>query len=295
MASLGCVGANLVPVTYDDLARPPLDEATLSAALTKPGSLWRAVEVVATSPSTNAALAARAREGAEPGLVLVADHQTAGRGRLDRTWTTPAGAALTFSVLLAPDRVPVGRWPWLPLLVGIAVAEGVRRVTELDCRLKWPNDVLVGDPPEGSGQARKLAGILVERVEGPRGPLAVVGVGLNVSQTEDELPVATATSLRLEGAATTDRTVVLREVLRILEALYVQWVADGGDAARGLRESYVRRCATLGQEVRVDLPGGEQVVGVASAIDADGRLEVRTREGSRVLGAGDVVHVRAAS
>ena len=278
------MGVNVVPVTYDDLRRPPLDPVALSTALTRPGSLWRQVDVVAACPSTNAELAAQARAGAPAGAVLVADHQTAGRGRLDRTWVTPAGSALTFSVLLAPDRVPTARWPWLPLLVGIAVAEGVRRVTEVDCTLKWPNDVLVGD--------RKLAGILVERVERDRGAVAVVGVGLNVSLSEAELPVATATSLAVEGAATTDRTVVLREVLRSLEALFVQWQADGGDPRLGLVESYVRRCSTLGRQVRVELPSGEHLQGTASGIDTDGRLEVHTADGRRMLGAGDVVHVR---
>jgi BirA family biotin operon repressor/biotin-[acetyl-CoA-carboxylase] ligase len=217
----------------------------------------------------------------------VADHQTAGRGRLDRAWVTPAGSALTFSVLLDPAGVPVARWPWLPLLAGIAVSEGVRRVAEVDCTLKWPNDVLVGE--------RKLAGILVERIERNAGAVAVVGVGLNVSLAEEELPVPTATSLALEGAATTDRTVVLREVLRALEALFVQWRADRGDPSRGLVDSYVRRCGTLGREVRVDLPAGGRLHGVATGIDTDGRLEVRTQEGPRVLGAGDVVHVRATS
>jgi BirA family biotin operon repressor/biotin-[acetyl-CoA-carboxylase] ligase len=259
----------------------------LSTALTRAGSLWREVDVWPECPSTNAELGRRARAGEEAGVVLVADHQTAGRGRLDRTWVSPPGAALTFSVLLAPDRVPVARWPWLPLLAGIAVAEGVRRVAEVDCTLKWPNDVLVGD--------RKLAGILVERVERPAGAVAVVGVGLNVSQGPDELPVPTATSLAVEGAATTDRTVVLREVLRSLEALFVQWQADAGDSGGGLVDSYVRRCSTLGRDVRVDLPDGSQVRGVASGIDTEGRLEVRTPEGRRILGAGDVVHVRAAS
>jgi BirA family transcriptional regulator, biotin operon repressor / biotin---[acetyl-CoA-carboxylase] ligase len=249
--------------------------------------MWRQVEVMKVCPSTNAELAARARAGEQAGVVLVADHQSAGRGRLDRTWVTPPGSALTFSALLDPGPVPVARWPWLPLLVGIAVAEGVRRVGEVDCTLKWPNDVLVGD--------RKLAGILVERVERSAGAVAVVGVGLNVSMTEQELPVPTATSLELEGAATTDRTVVLREVLRSLEALFVQWRADLGDASRGLVDSYVRRCGTLGRQVRVDLPDGEQLSGVATGIDTDGRLEVRTPEGPRILGAGDVVHVRAAS
>ena len=246
--------------------------------------MWRDVEVLASCPSTNAELARRARAGTPAGSVLVADHQSAGRGRLDRAWVTPPGSALTFSVLLAPDQVPDARWPWLPLLVGIAVAEGVRRVAEVDCTLKWPNDVLVGE--------RKLAGILVERLERSSGPVAVVGVGINVSLTEDELPVPTATSLQIEGAATTDRTVVLREVLRSLEALFLEWRADRGDATRGLVESYVRRCSTLGRQIRVALPGGEQLLGEATGIDAEGRLEVRTPEGSRTLGVGDVVHVR---
>lgn len=259
----------------------------LSAALTRPGSLWTEVEVRPTSGSTNAVLAARARAGAPAGVVLVAEHQTAGRGRLDRVWVTPPRAALTFSVLLEPARVPAERWPWLPLLAGIAVSEGVRRVAEVDTSLKWPNDVLVGD--------HKLAGILVERVDTPTGAMAVVGVGLNVSLTAAELPVATATSLLLAGARTTDRSVVLREVLRSLEALYVQWQADEGDASRGLLESYVRRCGTLGRRVRVELPTGEQLVGEATGVDGDGRLEVRTEAGARILGAGDVVHVRSES
>lgn len=287
MASLDCVGANLVPVTYDDLRRPPLDPVALSTALTRPGSIWRQVEVVRECPSTNAELATRARAGELPGAVLVADHQTAGRGRLDRVWVAPPGSALTFSVLLDPGRVPVRRWPWLPLLVGIAVAEGVRRVAEVDCSLKWPNDVMVGE--------RKVAGILVERIERSAGAVAVVGVGLNVSLSQGELPVPNATSLALEGAATTDRTVVLREVLRSLEALFVQWRADLGDPSGGLVDSYVRRCGTLGREVRVDLPDGAQIVGVAAGVDTDGRLEVRTAEGPRILGAGDVVHVRPGS
>lgn len=270
---------------YDDLGRPPLDPVALATALTRPGSTWRSVEVLESCPSTNVELARRVRSGAPDGTVLVTEHQTAGRGRLDRVWVTPARSSLTFSVALDPGQVPLARWPWLPLLVGIAVAEGVRRVADVHCDLKWPNDVLVGD--------RKLAGILVERVEPDRGPaLAVVGVGLNVSLAGHELPVATATSLVLEGASTTDRTVILREVLRSLEALFLQWRADGGDARLGLVESYVRRCGTLGREVRVELPGGRVVTGTATGVDTDGRLEVRTTEGPMLLGAGDVVHVR---
>lgn len=271
-------------MTFDDLRRPPLDRTALTAALTGGASVWRAVEVVEESPSTNRAVAERARAGDPEGLVLVAEHQTAGRGRLDRGWVTPARAALTFSVLLVPERVPPSRWPWLPLLAGIAVAEGVRRVTDVPCALKWPNDVMVAD--------QKLAGLLVERVERPSSTAAVLGVGLNVTSTRDELPVPTATSLELAGASTLDRSVILREVLRAFEALYLQWAAERGDPDRGLHAAYVRRCGTIGRQVRVQLPAGDPVVGEAVGVDGDGRLQVRTAAGSRLLGAGDVVHVR---
>lgn len=269
---------------FDDLRRPPLDRAALSAALTRAGSLWREIEVLDESPSTNAAVAERARAGAEEGLVVVAEHQTSGRGRLDRVWVTPPRAALTFSMLVTPDEVPMARWPWLPLLTGMAVVEGVRRVTEVACELKWPNDVMVGD--------LKLAGILVERVERQGGAAAVVGIGLNVSSTLEELPVPTATSLELSGASTLDRSVILREVLRTFEALYSQWRSERGDPAAGLAEAYVRRCATVGREVRVGLPDGGSVTGQALGVDPDGRLQVSTDAGLRVLGAGDVAHVR---
>ena len=240
------------------------------------------------SPSTNAELAERARRGEAPGLVLVAEHQTAGRGRLDRVWVTPARAALTFSVLLAPDAVPTPRWPWLPLLTGLAVAQGVRRSCGVEVGLKWPNDVLVEDA--------KLAGILVERVERPAqhgGPVAVVGVGLNVTTTRAELPVETATSLALAGVESPDRGEILLAVLDAFGDLSARWSAAGGDpVASGLHASYLAACTTVGREVRVDLPDGGTLSGTAAGVDADGRLRVATPAGERVLGAGDVVHAR---
>ncbi|MDX6302770.1 MAG: BirA family transcriptional regulator, partial [Nocardioidaceae bacterium] len=112
-----------------------MDRAALA---TWPGAgRWR-VEVLEESPSTNAALASRARAGEAPGLVLVAEHQTAGRGRLDRAWVTPPRAALTFSLLVSPVEVPLPRWPWLPLLTGVAVVDGVREATGVETSLKWP-------------------------------------------------------------------------------------------------------------------------------------------------------------
>jgi BirA family biotin operon repressor/biotin-[acetyl-CoA-carboxylase] ligase len=216
--------------------------------------------------------------------VVATEHQTAGRGRLDRVWVTPPRAALTFSLLVRPESVPVGRWPWLPLLAGLAVAEGLRRATGVEAALKWPNDVLV--------TGLKVAGILVERVEGPpggRGAAAVVGVGLNVSTTREELPVATATSLELAAGGPVDRSALLAELLASFSTAYDGWV---GAAGRGLRPSYARVCSTIGREVRVDLPTGEPLRGRAVDVDEDGRLLVD--DGTRVhaLGAGDVVHVR---
>lgn len=269
---------------YGDLDRPPLDAAGLTRALVQPGSRWRSVEVVAETASTNADVAARASAGEPEGLVLVAESQLRGRGRLGRVWSAPPRSGVTMSVLLRPV-VPSTAWPWLPLLTGVAVVEAVRRSSDLDASLKWPNDVLVGD--------RKLAGILLERVDTPSGPAAVIGVGLNVSLRDHELPVPTATSLLLEGVVAPDRTLVLREVLRVLQLLYDAWVAADGDAAGGLAASYTRRCGTIGRQVRVGLPGGEMLCGEAVRIDAGGRLVVATGRGEVAVGAGDVSHVRA--
>ncbi len=174
---------------------------------------WAQVEVLDDVGSTNTVVASRARTGAAEGLVVVAEHQTSGQGRLGRVWESPRYAGLTFSVLLHPP-VADRRWPWLPLLTGVAVVEGIAAVGGPACVLKWPNDVL--------HEGLKLAGVLAERLDTPHGPAAVVGVGLNVSQSIAELPVPTATSLAVAGAAV-DRTLLLRSVLERLHAAYVEW------------------------------------------------------------------------
>src|SRR5216683_4439189 len=125
--------------------RPPLDAAALNSSAVRPGGLWRAVQVTARTGSTNADLLERARDGASEGLVLAAEEQTSGRGRMGRAWVSPPGTALTFSVLLRPAGVPPARRGWLPLLAGVAVATAVRAVSGVGARLKWPNDVLVGE------------------------------------------------------------------------------------------------------------------------------------------------------
>jgi BirA family biotin operon repressor/biotin-[acetyl-CoA-carboxylase] ligase len=265
-----------------------LDVAGVSAGLVRPGSLWREVRAVAETGSSNADLLAAAGAGAAEGTVLVAEAQTAGRGRLGRRWASPPRAGLTFSVLLRPDGVPAARLGWLPLLAGVAAAASVRAVAAVDATLKWPNDVLVGE--------RKLGGILAERT----GSAVVVGIGINVWQTRSDLPPdAAATSLALAAeAGVAGRGLRERLLAGLLDELgrwYGSWrdQASPGDAdACGLRQEYVRRCATLGREVTVTMPGTEPVTGTASGVDAAGRLEVRTAGGMVAVTAGDVVHVR---
>ncbi|WP_405535611.1 biotin--[acetyl-CoA-carboxylase] ligase [Streptomyces sp. NBC_00075] len=275
---------------WSDLDRPPLGAGALRRALVREGGLWSGVEVVRSTGSTNADLVALATAGkAEEGFVLVAEEQTAGRGRLDRQWTAPARSGLFFSALLKPTEVPVARWGWLPLLTGVAVATGLSRAAGVDTSLKWPNDLLVSV----GGAERKAGGILAERAGADA---VVIGIGINVTLREDELPVPTAGSLALAGAVGTDRDPLLRAVLRSLEQWYVRWRAVEGDPVlSGLQETYAAGCATLGRTVRAELPGERSVVGEAVAVDGDGRLVLATGEGvQEPVGAGDVVHLRPA-
>ncbi|WP_225643122.1 biotin--[acetyl-CoA-carboxylase] ligase [Streptomyces werraensis] len=278
---------------WSDLDRPPLNAAAVRRALVREGSLWREVDVVQRTGSTNSDLVARAAAGCglREGVVLVAEEQSAARGRLDRKWVAPARSGLFFSVSLRPGDagVPMERWGWLPLLTGVAVATGLARAGGVDTALKWPNDVLV----TVGGEERKAGGILAEAA-GDGG--VVVGVGVNVSLRADELPVPTAGSLALAGAVSTDRDPLLRAVLRGLEEWYGRWRAAGGDAgACGLQEAYAAGCATLGRRVRAELPGDRALVGEAVAVDGDGRLILATEAGvQEPVGAGDIVHLRAA-
>lgn len=265
-------------------SRGPLDAARLEAAFAASEGL--VLELLEEAPSTNAVAAQRARDGAAEGLVVVAEHQSAGRGRLDRSWTVSPGSAVTFSLLLRPS-VPPAAWPWLPLLTGHTVAKALATLGH-EAKVKWPNDVLLAD-------GRKVAGILVERIESDAGPAAVVGVGINVATTDEELPVPTATSLLLDaapGAEVPDRTTVLLEVVAALREGYDVWQAGGELATRRLASSYRDHCATVGRDVRVELPGGLRLTGRAVDVDEHGRLVVETATGTERVGAGDVVHVR---
>ncbi|QOC93672.1 biotin--[acetyl-CoA-carboxylase] ligase [Micromonospora craniellae] len=286
---------------YTDLDRPPLSAARLRRALVTPYGPWARLDLRAETGSTNADVAEAARTGEPEGLVVVAEQQSAGRGRRGRAWQSPPRAGIATSVLLRPGRaVPDRAWSpappsgygWLPLLAGVALVEAVTRLAELDATLKWPNDLLIGDA--------KCAGILAEAAPGPGPddpPAIVLGVGLNVTLRADELPEhptgLPATSLQLAGAAATDRDPLLRALLRAIADWYARWRAAGGDAAAcGLRDAYLAVCGTVGREVRAFLPDGTELTGIATGVDLDGRLLVTTAAGERPLAAADLLHLR---
>ncbi|MBC3193800.1 biotin--[acetyl-CoA-carboxylase] ligase [Pseudonocardia sp. C8] len=268
----------------------PLDVYALRTEVLRPAGGWTALDVVASTGSTNADLLAEAARGAPDRSVLIAEEQVRGRGRLDRTWTSRRGAALTMSVLWRPEGVPADRLGWLPMLAGVAVVDAVASLApDLPVALKWPNDLLAGSP------LGKAAGILAEMtaVSGG-GPGVVLGIGLNVSTPPHELPWG-ATALAAHGLTATRAEVVVA-LLTHLYRREAQWRESGGDAdACGLRHDYRSRCASLGARVRVERPGGDQLVGMAEDVDPQGRLLVHPDGGERVaVAAGDIIHLRAA-
>lgn len=251
-------------------------------ALPRVRSVASHVEVMTEVGSTNSALRdLMVDSDAWPHLsVVLTDNQTAGRGRLDRQWTAPAGASLAVSVLLRRLPATMQARGWIPLAAGLAMADAVAdQAADRAVTVKWPNDVLV----DGS----KICGILAEAsAEG-----VIVGSGINTTMTADELPVPTATSFALLGIeADVDRLVALylQNLARVLDAL-----ASAGDAdASGLHAAVSTRCSTLGQDVTVSLPGGRTLEGTAVALDAEGRLVVSAGGVLHSVSAGDVVHVR---
>lgn len=246
------------------------------------------LEVLAHAGSTNAELAQRA--SAAPGdyphlSVVLTDDQRAGRGRLDRTWTAPAGAALAISVLADVAAVPAADRGWIPLIAGLAMTEAVaEQLAGRDVTLKWPNDVLV----EGG----KICGILAE-VLSP--DAVIIGAGVNTAMTAAQLPVPTATSFALAGAAAdADRLVA-----GFLERLDARLSALAAGAKASVVTAVTARCGTIGRDVTVSLPGscgpgepGPVLRGHATGLDADGRLVVDVDGHPHAVSAGDVVHVR---
>lgn len=246
---------------------------SLDSLAQPPWAPWPVPVVLETTPSTMTEVERLAADGAPEGTVVVAEEQTAGRGRRGRTWDSSARAGLWWSLLLRP-RIPADRLGWLPLVVGVGVARGLHTAAGVQVELKWPNDVLVS--------GRKLAGILAERLADGS---VVVGVGINVDQDESELPEGGA-SLRTSGHVV-DRTEALVQVLVSVAQAYQEW-ASGVD----VRDAYTALSATLHHDVQAHV-GDRVIVGRASRLGASGELVLTDPEGvEHLLSAGDVTLLR---
>ena len=258
------------------------------------------VVVVDSTGSTNVDVADQIREGAPAGFTVLAHEQVAGRGRLDRVWSSPVGAGITMSIAVRPTA-PLAHWGWLPLLAGIAVTQACTDAG-LGAVLKWPNDIVVItedglDAGESTAPARKLGGILVERVDTDTerfASAAVIGIGLNTDLAADELPTPLATSFRLEGC-NVEREFLVAQILVRVGAIVELWDAAAGDVVHtGLLDRYRDVCSTLGHVVRAERPGGDHVVGRAVDVDLSGGLIIEPTDGESVIvTAGDIVHLRA--
>lgn len=243
--------------------------------------------ILEQAASTNDELLERARSGSLSDwpefTTLITDEQTFGRGRLGRRWVAPPGTMLAISVLLRPARAGIvgpDAMGWIPLIAGLAMT---RALTSLGAaaELKWPNDVLI--------HGRKVCGILAEA---DAGDIVVIGSGVNLTMTEAQLPVPSATSLLIEGAGA-DQDSVLAAYLTDLRALYGSFAGEGGDArASGILNAVSEACSTLGRSVRVQLPGESDLVGIARELDAAGRLVVEADGRRTAVAAGDVTHLR---
>ena len=272
-------------MTTDDW-RDVFDAAALRDVLAP--SPWQRIDVVAETGSTNADLIARAAAGEDiGGVVLVAEHQTAGRGRNGRSWSAVPGAQISMSVGVSADGIPTTAWGWIPLVAGLAVLDAVDQVAGVEAGLKWPNDVLARPPARG-----KLAGILAE-VAAPV-PAVVIGIGLNVSLRADELPDPGATSLAILGGRAAGRQELIVALLDGLERRIAGLRAQqGADAA--LIAEYTARSLTIGARVRATMPGDREIVGDATHVDEQGRLCIDTGAETVVVSAGDIVHLRPLS
>lgn len=265
--------------------RAPLDVAGIRHDLVGPDRALRHLEVVESTGSTNADLLARSAAGEDiSGTVLVAEYQSAGRGRHGRSWSAPPRSQISFSLGVDATGLAPSAWGWLPLLTGVAVLDAVRATTGIEPGLKWPNDVLVGDG--------KLAGILAE-VASPA-PVIVVGLGLNVTLTADEAPDPRATSLLMLGSTMLDRSALLGSILAELTARIDTWRIAGG-ASAGLIADYRARSITLGTRVRALLPGDREIIGIATDLDETGQLHIDTGAQTVAVSAGDITHLRPAT
>lgn len=281
--------------------REPLDRTALVAPDFLGATGISRLDVVDTTGSTNEDLlrAVRVDPKAWPDLsVLTAEHQSSGRGRLARQWEAPPRSSIAVSLVLRPVNaqglpVPTHSYSWLSMVAALALREALMETAGLPAQIKWPNDVLVN--------GRKISGILaqMEPLSGPGVPAVILGTGINVSLTEEELPVPTATSVLMEQSSASDRTGLLKSYLSRFATLYRGFCNADGDPEAGLAggPSLHKRLehvmVTLGREVRAQLPGDHEIIGHATRLDPYGSLLVVDDAGKEhVVTAGDVVHLR---
>ncbi|HSF67916.1 MAG TPA: biotin--[acetyl-CoA-carboxylase] ligase [Nitrospiraceae bacterium] len=268
---------------------PPLTKDTIHSTLSTTW-LGRRIELFDCLPSTNREASQLAQAEVEHGTVVAADSQTAGRGRLSRTWFSPPGANLYCSVILRSSLPPerLTEWlSWLPLISALAAAEAIEQVSSTHVSVKWPNDLMISE--------RKVGGILCESGTGPRSnPFQIIGIGINVNVEHKDFPVelrGSATSIWQERSIVVDRNRLLAQLLIELEQCLDEVTVHGPDR---IALAYYQRCSTIGRKVRATLANGDAVVGLAEGIGQDGSLRVRpqtTHPGSKTA---KVVHLRVA-
>ncbi len=251
-----------------EMVREALNQSAMNATLR--GSYWR-VSVFQSVTSTQTELAAKVN--LQHGDVFVTEFQSAGRGRLDRTFEAPKSSALLFSLYLEPKRSKT-EWSFIPLLTGISLLAALKSIDKnINLNLKWPNDLLIAD--------RKVAGILVEA----RDSGVLIGIGLNVEMEESELPVKNATSLALVNFGELNRNIILPALLKSLETTIDLWESG----SKLPLEHYRQASSTLGQEVEVHLPAGEILRSQAANITENGELQLAS---GVLVNVGDVIHLR---
>ncbi|MCK6474986.1 MAG: biotin--[acetyl-CoA-carboxylase] ligase [Planctomycetes bacterium] len=265
---------------------PSNEAARAFSAGLRSAAVGKRIDYRARAESTNALAAEAAREGAGHGLVVVAEEQSAGRGRQGRSWLAPPGQGLLFSVVLRPANLPQERFGWVALAAGLACAEAIEARTGVAATVKWPNDIVVAaDAPTPNGAGwRKLGGVLCESAF-PHGSSAghlVVGIGLNILQEADALPAvpkSPPTSVRIESGMETDRAALFGAVLETLDTRFAQ-LSDGAGFA-SVREDLARRLDAWwrGRTLRLGTAGGARE-GRFRGLDAFGRLRIENERGA---------------
>ena len=253
----------------NEVLRTPLDEAEINSRVTP---YWRVSVVELTGSTQNDLLQLVESNNALDGQVIATEFQSNGRGRLDRTFQAPAQSALLFSFYIKP-RKERSDWGFIPLIAGLSLVRAITTIdTAMNVSLKWPNDLIINE--------KKCAGIIAQTTnEG-----IVIGIGLNVSITPNELPVSTATSLAIEGSTITDRDLLLSHLLNTFAELFEAW-EEGSE----LLDEYASASSTIGKKVRIELPGGENLEATVARISHTGELVL---DDGRHVSAGDVIHLR---